>query len=146
MALQRHPFRSSERPSTTKIADIGCSLPYTLHSALSLNVLLLMRHTSILAVVDPIYDLLHGIESVNIGDVKPSVRLPTWTPILVIVCIILPGSITSDSGTSSHEKVHLWVPSSRYHLSWCFCSLWNRSSWVLATVPGNQKHATYSRL
>jgi hypothetical protein len=125
MALQRYPFRAAECSLTTKATDIGSPFSYPVYSDLCVVLLLPLRYTVVLAIIDPIYNLLYDVESINFWDLKPPFRLPSRTVILVTFCILLPCSITSDSGTSSHEKVHFWISSSWYHFNGRFCCICN---------------------
>ena len=146
MALQRHSIRSFECSSATKTADTDCALPYLKHSPLRLDILLPLRHTAILALTHPVYDLLHGIESFNIGNAEPSFRFPTRSTFLVTLCFLFPCSVASDSGARAYQKIYLWISSSWHYFSWCFCSLWNGSPGFLAVVSRNQKYTAHPRL
>jgi len=142
MGEERHPVGSFERAITKATPDLGRTMSHPLYCDLRLYLLFPLRNTSVLAVVDTIYDLYHDIRCINFWDFKSSLGILAFITSLVTVRILLPSEVTSESGTSTYKKVHIWLPSPRHHFDWRVWSICNRSSGLLSIISWDQEHTS----
>jgi len=80
---------SHERALTAKTPDLSGTLAHALHRSLCIDVLLSLRHTSVLAASDSVYVVLHVIDGIDFRNVEPSLRVSTLTTHMVTFRILL---------------------------------------------------------
>jgi hypothetical protein len=143
MGDQRNPICAYECSTATEASDTGDSIPFDLYTFEHKCILLPVRYSDLLATFDHLYDLLYVVECGYVWDFKVSFQFVTLFADLVAFCLLLSCETSPKPGVAADEKIHFWIPSAWYHISWCLCSIWDRSSRVLPTFSRNHEHASY---